>query len=186
MSIGAVVASSCCCGGSPCPCATTAFSLGWTGGLTLKAECDGCGDPEDGWVYTAGVVSVPSGLVAVLDIGTCFWQADYEQTVAVLRCDGEPVKLYAGVFVRFTIAKSILSPFKWQIEGQFFHRRANNDLWPIANIVWQTDDSPGSDCPPTGSAFAHIAGTITPSPSLCWIAGDMPIESWTPGTITLT
>lgn len=65
MTLAAVAASACCCEGSDCDCATTAFTVDWTGDITLECVCnedplpDGCGP----YAYTGSLVITGATIV---------------------------------------------------------------------------------------------------------------------------
>jgi hypothetical protein len=186
MSQLAVIASICCCEDNPCACATTAFALSWSGGVTLRADCADC-PPETEDSLEAEVSSAAS-YVVVQDRTLCDWRTEWSETVSIERCDATGTDLSLTLRIFWAVAKSVIPSTRWVVTAQIYRESAVGSGVNLLGIVsWSTTTGSGADCPPTGVAFAWESGDLTVDTNLCWTPiFDCPVESWTRGTVTLS
>lgn len=190
MSTAAVVAAGCCCTDNPCDCATTAFTVTWSGHIRLKGDCDECDFSEGGedQAFSADAQS-PGSVVVVQSRIDCKWYESWQDTQPIVRCNDDETEFIAILRIDWTLEKvNILGTFYWSVQAIVYRNPFGTGAASevIAILSWITTTGNGNDCPTTGVAFA-FNGTAPATDDACWsITDEWPIYSFVAGTVTLS
>lgn len=158
MSIAAVIAGTCCCGGD-CDCGTSAFTVDWSGSAVFYQDCETKQFPEcDNPPSRYASLSITSASIVVTQRASCNFFGYQEWTVDSTSCADEEDVAELTIRMEVTLTKSPASPFHWLLNIKL--KRFLNGL-PygigfgsdpvIADWVYAPDCTPpDGDCPCVG------------------------------------